>query len=313
MCAADCHRMYASISRIGSAYELMVGFRRLPALLPLLVGDIQSGTPSCGNDPALMEDSMALRTCGVAPEFEADTTEGGGRRDFIKRAGQMGIGVALGPILTHWLHSDSEAAETAAQNPAVRTGKAQHITILHTGDIHAQLEIHDEFFWENGKPVFKRRGGLATLRTMINTLRRQNPGNTLVVDGGDCFHGSAVASFSRGQAIVPLLNKISYDLVLPGNWEVVYGKEMMIADLNMCSAAKVCANMFHAGSTGTAPIFPPYKVFSVAGIKVGFIGYNDPFTPTRQPPAYSRGIRFTHPEEDLGRYVTRLRETEKCE
>jgi 2',3'-cyclic-nucleotide 2'-phosphodiesterase (5'-nucleotidase family) len=41
---------------------------------------------------------------------------------------------------------------------------------------------------------------------MIETLRRQNPGNTLLVDGGDCFHGSAVASLSRGEAIVPLVN-----------------------------------------------------------------------------------------------------------
>jgi 2',3'-cyclic-nucleotide 2'-phosphodiesterase (5'-nucleotidase family) len=52
-----------------------------------------------------------------------------------------------------------------AGNGAVRAGKAQHITILHTTDIHAQLEIHDEFFSENGKTVFKRRGGFATLRT----------------------------------------------------------------------------------------------------------------------------------------------------
>ncbi len=53
----------------------------------------------------------------------------------------------------------------------------------------------------------------------------------LVVDGGDCFQGSAVAALSKGQAIVPLVNRVRYDLVLPGNWEVVYGKEMMIKDL----------------------------------------------------------------------------------
>src|SRR6185295_6916202 len=41
-------------------------------------------------------------------------------------------------------------------------------------------------------------------------------------------------------------------------------------------------------------------------------GYNDPLTPTRQSPAYSRGIRFTHPRESLARHVATLREREGC-
>ena len=237
------------------------------------------------------------------------------RRTFLARIGKLGIGLGAGPRLARLLTGTGDAAE-AAQARAVRTGRAQHLTILHTADIHAQLDIHDEFFWEDGRPVFKRRGGLATLRTMIDALRRQNPGNTLVVDGGDCFQGGAVASFSKGRAIVPLVNAIAYDLVLPGNWEVVYGKAVMIENLNGYSAAKVCANMFHAGPAGSgaaaAPIFPPYRTFTPGGVKVGFVGYNDPLTPTRQSPAYSEGIRFTHPREDLAQHVRTLRERDGC-
>jgi sulfur-oxidizing protein SoxB len=237
------------------------------------------------------------------------------RRKFLARIGKLGIGLGAGPRLARLLTGQGDAAE-ASQARAVRTGRAQHLTILHTADIHAQLDIHDEFFWEDGRPVFKRRGGLATLRTMIDTLRRQNPDNTLVVDGGDCFQGGAVASFSKGRAIVPLVNAIAYDLVLPGNWEVVYGKAVMIENLNGYSAAKVCANMFHAGATGggaaAASIFPPYRTFTLGGVKVGFVGYNDPLTPTRQSPAYSEGIRFTHPREDLAQHVRTLRERDGC-
>jgi len=229
------------------------------------------------------------------------------RRDFLRQLGRAAAAVSLTPVLLPHCADSTDFA----QSRAVRTGRARHVTILHTADIHAQLDIHDEFFWENGGPVFRRRGGFATLRTMINILRRQNPGNTLLVDGGDCFHGSAVASLSEGRAIVPLINALAYDLVLPGNWEVVYGKETMIADLNGYSAAKVCTNMFHAGATG-ARIFPPYQTFDVGGLKLGFVGYNDPFTPTRQSPAYSEGIRFTHPREDLADHVKTLREREGC-
>lgn len=234
------------------------------------------------------------------------------RRDFLKQVGSTGVGLGLGPALASRLQGRAEAAGLA-RSQAVKTGKAQHITILHTSDIHAQLEIHDEFFYEEGRPAFKRRGGFATLCTMIDALRQQNPQHTLVVDGGDCFQGSAVATLSKGQAIPPLLNRVRYDLVLPGNWEVVYGKEMLIKDMSMYTAAKVCANMFHASAANARLIFPPYQIFNVGGTLVGFVGYNDPLTPIRQSPAYSRGITFTHPEVDLAKYVKVLRQEKRCQ
>jgi 2',3'-cyclic-nucleotide 2'-phosphodiesterase (5'-nucleotidase family) len=216
-----------------------------------------------------------------------------GRRDFLTRVGAIGL-VAV-PALT-----------------SCRRGRAQRITILHTSDIHAQLDTHDEFFYERGRPEFKRRGGFATLRRMIDELRARNPHGTLVVDGGDTLQGGAVAALSNGQAIVPLINEIGYDLVLPGNWEVVYGKEKLIKNMSQYTAAKVCANMFHADSPDGALLFPPFQVFTRGDVRVGFIGYNDPLTPTRQSPAYSRGIRFGFPEDDLARYVQMLRKDRGC-
>jgi len=128
---------------------------------------------------------------------------------------------------------------------AVQNGKARKSTILHTSDIHAQLHTHDEFFYENKKAVYKKRGGFGVLKTMIDALRAEDPENTLVIDGGDCLQGGGVAALSEGRAMVPLMNRIGYDLILPGNWEVVYGKENMLKDLGGFRAAKVCANMYH--------------------------------------------------------------------
>jgi 2',3'-cyclic-nucleotide 2'-phosphodiesterase (5'-nucleotidase family) len=175
--------------------------------------------------------------------------------------------------------------------------------------------VHDEFFMENGKPVFKKRGGFATLKSMINTIRNQNKANTLLIDGGDCFQGSGVAAMSQGRAIVPLMNNIGYDIMLPGNWEVVYGKEMMMKDMFAYDGVKVCANMFHDTQDEMKGdlIFPPYFVKHIAGIKIGFIGYNDPLTPKRQSPAYSDGIKFTMPELNVAKYVKILREYELCD
>lgn len=190
---------------------------------------------------------------------------------------------------------------------------ANSFTLLITTDIHAQLHTHDEFFWQHGKAVYKKRGGLAVLKTMIDRLRKNNP-RVILYDGGDFFHGHGVASLSEGEALIPLMNAFQYDLILPGNWEVVYKKKKMLFDMGHATAAKICANMWHQtkdADNGTL-IYPPYWIKYIAGAKVGFIGYTDHLVPKRQSPAYSEGIRFTHATDNVAKYISFLREIEGC-
>jgi sulfur-oxidizing protein SoxB len=231
------------------------------------------------------------------------------RKGFLKTLGAATIGLGLSPITSFAMQEQGKIEEILKSN-IVKSGKAQRITLLHTTDIHGQINVHDEFFWEGGKAVFKKRGGFSHLKTMVNEFKMQNP-NTLLLDGGDCFQGSGIASLSEGQALMPLMNNLNYDLVLPGNWEVVYGKKMLIKDLGGYNARKLCANMFDDDAIGEL-LFPPFQIFYIAGIKIGFIGYNDPLTPIRQSPAYSKGIRFCEPEKNIEKYVKILKEQEQC-
>ena len=219
----------------------------------------------------------------------------------MKNLGTLGLSLSAGPLLAGILEGDEKNLKVIDNSRAVNSGKAQKITLLHTADIHAQLYTHDEFFVENGNEVYKRRGGLAVLKTMINTLRNENPTSTILIDGGDCFQGGGVAALTQGAGLVPLINNIGYDLTLPGNWEVAYGKEMMLKDLGGYTSAKVCANMFHdtPDDPNNEMIFSAYWIKSFGNLKLGFIGYNDPLTPKRQSPAYSKGIKFRKPEENV--------------
>ena len=236
------------------------------------------------------------------------------RRDFFKSASAIAAGAVLPPSLANAVSGDDYHEKEMFRNKAVKDGKANVFTLLHTSDIHAQLNTHDEFFFENGKPVYKKRGGFAVLKTMLHSLKAQNPTNTIIIDGGDCFQGGGVAALTEGRGIVPLVNNIGYDLILPGNWEVVYGKEVMWKDLGGYNSAKICANMFHDTNDEfkNELIFPPYWTKMLGGVKIGFIGYNDPLTPKRQTPAYSKGITFTKPEINVARYIKILKEYEKC-
>ncbi len=256
-------------------------------------------------------------SCGCSPaaEIPADSAPANeGRRDFFKTAGALSLGLVTPPALANAVSGDAYHQKEIEKNKAILQGKVRRFTILHTSDIHAQLYTHDEFFLENNNPVYKKRGGFAVLKTMLSKLRAENPANTILVDGGDCFQGGGVAALTQGKGIVSLINTIGYDLILPGNWEVVYGKEMMRHDLGEYNSPKICANMFHdtKDELNTEMIFPPFWTKMVAGVKIGFIGYNDPFTPKRQSPAYSEGIRFTKPEENVAKYIKLLKEYEQC-
>ena len=235
------------------------------------------------------------------------------RRNFIKNAAVLGMGVpaAIGPVSAAFA-SDANTEHTNA-NAGTSKQAPNQFSIFITTDLHAQIHTHDEFFWENEKPVYKKRGGLAVLKTMIDALRAQHPQNILY-DGGDYFHGHGVASMSEGEALIPLMNAFNYDLILPGNWEVVYKKKKMLYDMGHSNAAKICANMWHKtndADNGTL-IYPPYWIKYIAGAKVGFIGFTDHLVPKRQSPAYSEGIGFTHATDNVAKYITYLKEVEGC-
>jgi 2',3'-cyclic-nucleotide 2'-phosphodiesterase (5'-nucleotidase family) len=128
------------------------------------------------------------------------------------------------------------------------------------------------------------------------------------------FQGSELSVKTTGEAFVPILDALKYDLYLPGNWEVIYGKKQMQTLLGKLNAPKICTNMYHDLGDGKKGelIFQPYQIWNVAGAKIGFLGYTDPLVPIRQSPVYSKGIIYTKPEENLAHYIDVLKNQENC-
>jgi sulfur-oxidizing protein SoxB len=238
------------------------------------------------------------------------------RREFLKNTLLTGLGASIVPIkavIPQPPAATSTDAATAADTDTA-TDRSGTLTFLQTTDIHCQIHPHDELFWENEQIVFRKTAGYAQLAGLFEMVRAQNP-NTFIVDTGDMFQGSELSVKTTGKAIVPILNALSYDLYLPGNWEVVYYKKAMQTLLGALHAPKVCANMYHDLGDGQRGdlIFPPYYTWSRLGVKIGFIGMTDHLVPKRQSPNYSKGIIYTKPEESLAPWVQVLREQEQCD
>ena len=185
------------------------------------------------------------------------------------------------------------------------------ITILQTADIHGQLDTHQELFVENGEVVFRERGGMAVIKTIFDEERAANPGRTIVVDGGDLIQGSGYAAASQGRIFPDIVRQMNYDLMLPGNWEVVYGKEIMLEVMNNYHTNVIAQNMRHEESR--EQLFPPYWIKEIDGIRIGFVGINDPDIPSRQKPGYSKGILFNDLDESVEKIIRKVKFDEQAD
>ena len=185
------------------------------------------------------------------------------------------------------------------------------ITVLQTADIHGQLDTHPELFWENEEIVFKNRGGLANIKTLFERERKMNPGKTLIVDGGDLIQGSGYAALSEGKVIPDIIKNMGYDVIIPGNWEVVYGKEVML-DVMKNYDTKVIAHNMHHEETGE-DLFPPYWIKEIEGVRIGFVGLNDPDVPVRQNPIFSQGIEFSGMDEEFTNTLEKLKKEKEVD
>ena len=192
------------------------------------------------------------------------------------------------------------------------TGKdTLSITILQTADIHGQLDTHPELFWEEEKVVFKDRGGLANIKTLFELERQKNPGRTIIVDGGDLIQGSGYTALSEGKVMPDIIKGMGYDVIIPGNWEVVYGKDIMMDVMKGYETDVIVQNMYHEKSE--EPLFPAYSIKEIGGVRIGFIGINDPDVPVRQNPIFSTGIGFSGLDGKLKKMVDDIKVNENVD
>jgi len=182
------------------------------------------------------------------------------------------------------------------------------ITVLQTADIHGQLDTHPELFWENENVLFKNRGGLANIKTLFKMERQKNPNRTIIVDGGDLIQGSGYTALSEGKVMPELIKNMGYDVIIPGNWEVVYGKDVMIDVMQGYDTDVIAQNMYHEKSEEL--LFPAYSVKEIEGVRIGFMGINDPDVPVRQNPIFSKGIAFSGLTNVLKKQVDDLKVNE---
>ncbi len=98
------------------------------------------------------------------------------------------------------------------------------ITLIEMGDLHGTLVPHAAILInpDGTEREVASSGGLARLKTVINTIREDNPA-AILLSTGDLTHGSAEAMFTLGDAMMVPMNAFGIDVYTPGNWDFGYG------------------------------------------------------------------------------------------
>ncbi|KKM02328.1 hypothetical protein LCGC14_1785520 [marine sediment metagenome] len=220
----------------------------------------------------------------------------------------LGSGALLGLLVTS-VALKTQKPNTMLKNISIKDTLS--ITVLQTADIHGQLDTHPELFWEDDTIVFKNRGGLANIKTLFERERQKNPDRTIIVDGGDLIQGSGYVALSEGKVMSDIVKNMGYDVIIPGNWEVVYGKDIMMHVMQDYKTQVIVQNMYD--EERKKPLFPSYWVKEIEGIRIGFIGINDPDVPIRQNPIFSKGIEFSGLDAKLKKVVDEIKINEKLD
>jgi 2',3'-cyclic-nucleotide 2'-phosphodiesterase (5'-nucleotidase family) len=207
------------------------------------------------------------------------------------------------------------AAAAAFASPAAHAGTGNgEVTLIHIGDLHGHLVPHPSV---RSDAAGKSEGGVARIYTLVEQIRRGQPNRTLVVNTGDTLHGGAEALFTKGEAMIKVLNAFRFDAYAPGNWDYVYGADKFIEYFVGPNAKApwnpVIANLYYDNYPGMETkngenVAPPYIIKEVDGLRVGIIGFTSDRGPQAGDPKITAGLKFTDGRAEYEKHVQALRD-----
>ncbi len=166
---------------------------------------------------------------------------------------------------------------------------------------------------------FGKMGGFAYLATMINHIREERgKDNTLLLDGGDSWQGSATALLSKGQDMVEASNRLGTD-VMTGHWEFTYGENQVKKNLRGFKGEFVAQNIAlteeaqFESNIDHGDVFKPYTIKTLKHARIAIIGQAFPYTPIAHPRRFTPHWRFGIEERNLQDIVNEIRQEKKAD
>ncbi|MEO6984604.1 MAG: thiosulfohydrolase SoxB [Paralcaligenes sp.] len=160
--------------------------------------------------------------------------------------------------------------------------------------------------FENAAKQYGKVGGFAHLATLVKQVKDTRPG-ALLLDGGDTWQGSATALWTKGQDMIDAALALGVD-IMTAHWEFTLGQDRVKEVIEHDFKGKID---FIAQNVETAdfgdPVFPPYTLREMNGVKLAVIGQAFPYTPIANPRYMVADWTFGIQEEHLQKVIDEVR------
>jgi S-sulfosulfanyl-L-cysteine sulfohydrolase len=160
--------------------------------------------------------------------------------------------------------------------------------------------------FERAARRYGKVGGFAHLATLVKQLKATRPG-ALLLDGGDTWQGSATALWTNAQDMVEACKLLGVD-VMTGHWEFTYGMQRVkdIIEKDFKGQVDFVAQNVKTADFGD-PVFPPYVVREINGVRCAIIGQAFPYTPIANPRYMVADWSFGIQDENMQKMVDEVR------
>ena len=179
------------------------------------------------------------------------------------------------------------------------------ITILHSNDVHSQIE---PFPVNHNR--FPGRGGFARRASIFNEIRSVNP-NTLIFDAGDIFQGTPYFNFFQGELELKLMKEMGYNAATIGNHEFDAGLDTLKRNILSTNFQFIISN-YDFVNTELEGLTTPYKIYKKEGIKIGVFGLGIELKGLVNPILYKE-TKYYDPIEISNEMVKILKDRKKCD
>jgi sulfur-oxidizing protein SoxB len=160
--------------------------------------------------------------------------------------------------------------------------------------------------FENAAKQYGKVGGFAHLATLIKQIKAGRPG-ALLLDGGDTWQGSATALWTKGQDMIDAALALGVD-IMTAHWEFTLGADRVkeVVEHDFKGKIDFIAQNIETADFGD-PVFPPYALREMNGVKLAVIGQAFPYTPIANPRYMVADWTFGIQEEHLQKVIDEVR------
>ena len=176
------------------------------------------------------------------------------------------------------------------------------IDLITTNDIHGAVDKQTAYFMNPEYPPTIIGG--AGFYKYLEDLKKDDSINTLILDGGNFFQGTNFGMNDKGKTMVEWMNKLEYDVFVPGQYDFIFGVDNLNTILKNANFSIVGSNL---DCDNCIENLKPYVIKNIDGVKVGIIGIVNSEISELVPKSKLNDILIEYEKDALNRWVPEIK------